>query len=169
MRFAALIDNWRNRPAHERWLIALPALALSGAIAWLGVVEPLAGMTTRLERALPGVEARQARIRAQVADVRAHPVASGAVVARSGNPAAIIAVAQSAIDRHRLRGATPVLERADDSRVRLAFARVPFHAVWPLLQDLQAQSGIRVVALRIDRIDASLARVDATLATGERR
>ena len=169
MRLAAVIDHWRNRPAHERWLLGVPVLALIGAIAWLGIVEPLSGIAARLERALPGVEARQARIRAQVADVRAHPVASGAVVARSGNPAAIITVAQAAIERHRLRSAMPVIERADDARVRLAFARVPFHSVWPLLQDLQAQSGIRVVALRIDRIDASLARVDATLATGERR
>ena len=169
MRLAALTDHWRNRPAHERWLIGVPTLALIGAIAWLGIIEPLSGITARLVRALPGIEANQARIRAQAADVRAHPVASGAVVARSGNPSAIITVAQAAIERHRLRGAMPVLERADDARVRLAFARVPFHSVWPLLQDLQAQSGIRVVALRIDRIDASLVRVDATLVTGERR
>lgn len=169
MQFASVIDHWRNRPPHERWLIGLPTLALAATIAWLGIIEPMSAITTRLERALPGIEADQARIRAQAADVRAHPVASGAVVALSGNVSAIINVAQSAIDRHRLRSATPVLERADDARVRLAFARVPFHSVWPLLQDLQAQSGIRVVALRIDRIDASLARVDVTLATGERR
>ena len=132
MRLTAFIDHWRNRPAHERWLIGLPALALIGAIAWLAIIEPLSAITARLERALPAIEANEARIRAQAADVRAHPIASGAVIARSGNVSAIIAVAQSAIDRHRLRSAMPVLERADDARVRLAFARVPFHSIWPL-------------------------------------
>ena len=169
MRLAPLIDHWRNRPPHERWLIGVPTLALVGVIAWLGIIEPLASITTRLERALPGIEAYQARIRAQAADVRAHPVASGAVVARADTASAIMTVVQAAIDRHQLRTASPVLERADDNRVRFALARVPFHSVWPLLQDLQAKSGIRVVALHIDRIDASLARVEATLGTGERR
>jgi type II secretory pathway component PulM len=169
MRIAALLDHWRNRPRHERWLIGAPVAALAAAIAYLGVIEPLAQARQRLERALPAIGAREARIRAQVADVRANPVAGSNAVARTGNAQAVVTATQAAIERHRLRTASPTVDRADDARVRVAFARVPFHAVWPLFQDLQSQLGIRVVALRIDRIDSTLARVEATLASGESR
>lgn len=169
MTLAAIIDGWRNRPPLERWLIGMPVVALVAAVLYLGVIEPLARATDRLERELPDIALRHARVRTQAADVRAHPVAPAGAVARAGNAPAMVTAAQAAIDRHQLRGAAPAIERADDARVRIAFARVPFHAVWPLFQDLQSQSGIRVVTLRIDRIDASIARVEAVLASGDTR
>lgn len=169
MTLSTLIDGWRNRPAHERWLIGAPVVALVVAVAYLGIIEPLSRAHSRLERSLPALEMREMRIRSQAADVRAHPVSGSSAVARSGNAQAVIGVAQGAIERHRLRSASPTVERADDTRVRIAFARVPFHAVWPFFEELQSRFGVRVIALRIDRIDASLARVEATVVSGESR
>ena len=155
------LDGWRNRPVRERWLIGLPAAALLAAILYLAVWEPLHASLLRLRAALPELEAQRELIRAQAVELRAQPAPAAA-------PAFNAALVQSVIEHRQLKGAAPTLEAAGENRARLAFARVPFHALWPLLQDLQADRGIRIVSLRVDRLDAANVRVDAILGTGER-
>ena len=155
------LDGWRNRPQRERWLIGLPAAALLAAILYLAAWEPLQASLLRLRAALPELEAQRELIRAQTAELRAQPAPAAA-------PAFNAALVQSSIERRQLKGAAPTLEAAGESRARLAFARVPFHALWPLLQDLQADRGIRIVSLRVDRLDAANVRLDAVLGTGDR-
>ena len=158
---------WRNRPARERWLIGVPVVALAGVVLYVAVLEPLAQSTARLSRILPELEARNQLIKAQTGEVRAQPVAAQVAAVKPANAAAIIPLVQSATERQQLRGASPAIERADDNRVRVVVARAPFHAMWPLLQDLQKQSGIRVVAMRVDRIDAGHARFEATVSAAD--
>lgn len=174
---ARALDHWRNRPARERWLLGLPALALLVVALYIGVWEPLRASTARLSGQLPEMEARRERIRVQTAELRGQPGAPNATGAPS-TPAARAASASvvqtqilAAIDRQQMRGAAPAIDRSGDStdRVRLVFPRVAFHAVWPLLQDLQKTSGIRVIALRVDRIDAANARFEASLGAADAR
>lgn len=160
MNVHATMAAWRNRPARERWLIGLPAVLLLGAALYIGVWEPLHGSIVRLRGALPALEARRDVIRAQAAELRA-PSAAAA-------PAFSTATVLAALERRQLKGALPSLEAADGGRARLAFAKVPFHAVWPLLQDLQADRGIRIVSLRVDRLDGGNVRLEAVLGAGER-
>lgn len=155
------LDGWRNRPPREQWLIGLPAAALLAAILYLAAWEPLHASLLRLRAALPELEAQREMIRAQAAELRARPAPAAA-------PAFNAASVQSAIERRQLKSAAPTLEAAGENRTRLAFARVPFHALWPLLQDLQADRGIRIVSLRVDRLDAANVRVDAVLGAGDR-
>ena len=186
---ARALDHWRNRPARERWLLGLPALALLVVALYIGVWEPLRASTARLSGQLPEMEARRERIRVQTAELRGQPGAPNATGAPStpsmpstpstpSTPAARAASASvvqtqilAAIDRQQMRGAAPAIDRSGDStdRVRLVFPRVAFHAVWPLLQDLQKTSGIRVIALRVDRIDAANARFEASLGAADAR
>ena len=156
----AAIAAWRNRPARERWLIGLPAVLLLGAVLYIGLWEPLQGSIARLRGALPALEARRAVIHAQAAELRA-PSGTAA-------PAFSTATVQAALDRRQLTGALPKLEATDGGRARLAFAKVPFHSVWPLLQDLQVDRGIRIVSLRVDRLDGGNVRLEAVLGAGER-
>jgi len=153
------IDAWRSRPARERWLIGLPAVALFVVVLYVTAWEPLHDSILRLRAALPEREARRELIRAQVAELRAQPGAGGA-------PAFNAAFVQAAIQRRQLQGALPALEPAGENRARLAFARVPFHAIWPLLQDLQIDKGIRIVSLRVDRLDGGNVRLEAVLGAG---
>lgn len=157
----AAIDAWRSRPARERWLIGLPAVMLFAVVLYIAVWEPLHGSIVRLRSTLPELEARRELIRAQTAELRAPP---GAAVAPVFNAALV----QAAIERRQLKGALPSLEPAGEHRARLAFARVPFHAIWPLLQDLQMERGIRIVSLRADRLDGGNVRLEAVLGAGDR-
>lgn len=154
----AAIDAWRSRPARERWLIGLPAVALLAVVLYIAVWEPLHGSILRLRSALPALEARRELIRAQTAEVRAQPGAAA--------PVFNAALVQAAIERRQLKGALPSLEPAGENHFRLAFARVPFHAIWPLLQDLQRDQGIRIVSLRVDRLDGGNVRLEAVLGAG---
>lgn len=155
----ATIDAWRNRPARERWLIGLPAVALLVVVLYIAVWEPLHGSIVRLRATLPDLEARRELIRAQTAELRAQSAAAVAPVFNA-------ALVQSAIERRQLKGALPSLEPAGENRFRLAFARVPFYAIWPLLQDLQMDKGIRIVSLRADRLDGGNVRLEAVLGAG---
>lgn len=157
----AALDAWRNRPARERWLIGLPAIALLVVVLYIGVWEPLSGSILRLRVMLPEQEARRELIRAQTSEMRALPPARA-------TPIFDTAQMQAAIERRQLKGALPTLEMAGEGRIRLAFARVPFHAIWALLQDLQIDRGIRIVSLRVDRLDSGNVRLEAVLGAGER-
>jgi len=154
----ASLDAWRNRPARERWLIGLPAAALAAVVLYIAAWEPLHGSTLRLRGRLPELQARLETVRAQAAELRAPPGASV--------PALDIAAVHAALERRQLKGALPVVEPAGGNRARLAFARVPFHAVWPLLQDLQTGRGLRIVSLRTDRLDDGNVRLEAVLGAG---
>ena len=161
MMFETLADAWRNRPARERWMLAAPFFALAVAVLYIGVIEPLRLSTERLRAGLPALEARRDLVRAQTQEMRAMPA--------TARPLRIdVATLQAALERNRLKDAGAVVEAAGDNRVRLALARAPFFSIWPLLQGLQNEHGVRIVSLRVDRLDASFARVDATLAAGER-
>ena len=154
-------DSWRNRPRREQWLIGVPAVALLAVLLYVAVWEPMHASLARLRAALPEVEARRELVRAQATELRALP--------RTTAPTALNAASvQGVIERRQLKGSAPTLEAAGESRARLGFARVPFHALWPLLQDLQTDKGIRIVSLRVDRLDSANVRVDALLAAGER-
>ncbi len=155
------LDGWRNRPPREQWLIGLPAVALLATILYVAAWEPLHGSLLRLRAALPELEARRELVRAQAAELRARPAPATASVFNA-------ATVQTALERRQLKGAAPTLDAAGENRARLAFARVPFHALWPLLQELQVDRGIRIVSLRVDRLDAANVRVDAVLGTGDR-
>jgi type II secretory pathway component PulM len=157
----AAIDAWRSRPARERWLIGLPAVALLVVVLYIALWEPLRGSIVRLRTTLPELEARRELVRAQAAELRVKPEAAAA-------PVLDAALVQALIERRQLKGALPALEAAGESRFRLAFARVPFHAIWPLLQDLQIDKGIRIVSLRVDRLDGGNVRLEAVLGAGER-
>jgi type II secretory pathway component PulM len=157
----ASIDAWRNRPAREQWLIGLPAVALLAVAVYIGLWEPLRGSIARLRTTLPELEARRDLIRAQAAELRATIDAAAA-------PVLSTAPVLAALERRQLTGALPTLEPAGEQRARLAFARVAFHSIWPLLEDLQMERGIRVVSLRADRLDGANVRLEAVLGTGER-
>jgi type II secretory pathway component PulM len=155
----AAIDAWRSRPARERWLIGLPAVALLAVVLYIAVWEPLHDSILRLASTLPELEARRELIRAQAAELRAQPAAAAVPVLNA-------ALVQALIERRQLKGALPALEPAGENHFRLAFARVPFHAIWPLLQDLQMDRGIRIVSLRVDRLDGGNVRLEAVLGSG---
>jgi type II secretory pathway component PulM len=160
MQYAA-IDAWRSRPARERWLLGLPAVALLAVVLYVAAWEPLHESILRLRGTLPELEARRESIRAQAAELRAQPGPAAA-------PGFNAALVQAALERRQLRGALPALEPAGENRNRLAFARVPFDAIWPLLQDLQMDHGIRIVSLRVDRLDGGNVRLEAVLGAGDR-
>lgn len=152
-------DTWRNRRPFERWILIAPAAALLVVAVELGVVEPLTAATARMRAALPAKIAERDLVQAQAAELRARPPTTAArPLSREAIEAALV---QSGI-----APADVTLESTGDNRLRLAIARVPFHALVPLLATLQQAHGVRAVALRIDRLDAANARVDATLASG---
>jgi len=157
----AIADAWRNRRAGERWLIAAPAAALLVVGLQFGVVEPLEAAATRLRAQLPALEAQRDRVRAQVQEYR-----SQAAPAR--RPALERASVEAALERHGLKGMPATIDAQNGGRLRVALPNAPFFAVWPLLQTLQNDYGARVIALRLDRLDASTGRVEAVLAAGER-
>jgi len=163
MKLRGVIDHWRNRPAREQWLIGVPVVALLAAVLYLGAWEPLRGSVARLRAALPDAEARRELVRMQTAELRAQPAPAAGTVAAPSAP-----LVQAALERRQLKSAQPTLEPAGEGRARLAFARVPFHALWPLLQELQNDRGVRVVSMRMDRLDGGNVRFEAVLGTGER-
>jgi type II secretory pathway component PulM len=157
----ALLDAWRNRRASERWLLAAPVVALLVVGLQFGVVEPLQTATARLRAQLPALEAQRDRIRAQVQEFRA----PAAPARRVGLERASV---EAALERHGLKGTPVAIDAQAGGRLRIALPNAPFFAIWPLLQTLQNDNGARVVVLRLDRLDARTARVEAVLAAGER-
>ena len=153
---ASKLDAWRNRPARERWLIGAPVVALAIVGLYLGVIEPMRDASMRMRAGLPALESRRSTIAAQTAELKSAP----STPARALNIVAI----QSLLARFGLSALNPALEPAGDNRARLALQRAPFFALWPFFQALQAEHGVRIVSLRIDRLDASQARVEAVLA-----
>jgi type II secretory pathway component PulM len=157
----ALVDAWRNRRASERWLLGAPVVALLVVGLQLGVVEPLQASAARLRAQLPALEAQRDRVRAQVQEFRAPaPPPRRATLDR--------AIIEAALERHGLKGIPVAIDAQSGGRMRVALPNAPFFAIWPLLQTLQNDHGARVVTLRLDRLDASNARVETVLATGER-
>jgi type II secretory pathway component PulM len=155
----SLADAWRNRRPLERWMMLAPAAALVVVALELGVVEPLGAASARMRAALPAKIAERDAVQAQAAELRAMPPSSARRTL--SRPAIEDALAKSGIDATQA-----TLESAGDDRLRLAIARAPFHALVPLLATLQQQLGVRAVTLRIDRLDAAHARLEATLASG---
>lgn len=164
MNFRALIDSWRNRRLRERWLIGAPIVALIVVVLYVGLIEPLRASSQKLRSGLPALEARREIVRAQTRESAARPPATTTPSKATLDPALI----QAALERHRLKASSPTVEAVGTDRARLALARVPFFAIWPFFQTLQNDQGLRVVSLRVDRLDASTARVEATIAAGDR-
>ncbi len=161
MSLRSIGDDWRNRPARERWMIGAPVVALLAVGLYLGAWEPLDASARRLRASLPELALQRDAILSQAEALRSPGAGTPAPALRTTAIAA-------ALERRQLGGARFTIEPSGTNRARLAAARVPFHAVWPLLQDLQNEQGLRVVSLRIDRVDASFVRVEATLGAGER-
>lgn len=159
MSLRARYDEWRSRPLPERWMISLPIAALVAAALYIGVWEPLVVSIGRLRAALPELVAQKDAIRAQADELRS---ASAPSVA----PSLRTTMISASLERRELAGAGTI-EPVGENRARLAFAHVPFHSLWPLLQDLQNEQGLRIVSLRMDRLDAGNVRVEAVLAAGE--
>lgn len=158
---AAILDAWRDRRAGERWLIAIPVIALIVIGLEVGVVEPLQAATARIRASLPLLEAQRERIRAETQEFRSRP-------AQPLQRALERAHVEAALERHGLKGIAATIEAVAGGRLRVALPSAPFFAVWPVLQTLQTEQGARVVTLRIDRLDASNARIEAVLATAGR-
>jgi len=156
-----LADSWRNRRPYERWLIGLPVAALLVAALQIGIVEPLQQASARLRASLPGLDARRDRIKAEIASLAA-PAQSAQL------PALDRAALDAALARHGVQGAGATIDTTTDGRVRLALPNAPFFALWPLLQTLQSGHGARVAALRVDRLDATNARVEVVFAPAGR-
>jgi type II secretory pathway component PulM len=157
----AFFDAWRNRRAGERWLLGAPVVALLVAGLHIGVVEPLQASTARLRAKLPALEAQRDRIRAQLQEYRAPAAPPRRSTLERAN-------VEAALDRHGLKGTPVTIDAQGGGRLRVALPNAPFFAIWPLLQTLQNDYGGRVVTLRLDRLDASNARVEVVLAAGER-
>jgi len=161
--FERVSDAWRNADTPRRMLLGIPAAALLVVVVYVGLVEPLEAASRNMRASLPSLEARRDIIRAQTQELRGQP-------ARPATAAAAIDIAsiQAALARHRLADLQPVVETKADNRTRLHLPRAPFFAIWPLFQTLQNDQGIRIVSLRVDRLDAVNARVEALLAAGDR-
>ena len=142
-------------------MIGIPAAALIVVATFVGVIEPLQSASRNLRTNLPALEARRDAIRAQAQELRSQ-------AARPATAAVDNAVIQAALARHRLTELQPVVEAKGDNRTRLHLPRAPFFSIWPLFQTLQTDHGIRIVSLRIDKLDAANARVEAMLAAGDR-
>jgi type II secretory pathway component PulM len=160
--FERMTDAWRNAGNARRLVFGLPATALIVAAVYIGVIEPLDASSANLRALLPSLEARRDVVRAQAQELRSQAV-------RPAASAALDAVTvQAALARHRLADMQPVVESKGDNRIRLNLPRAPFFAIWPLFQTLQNDHGVRIVSLRVDRLDAANARVEAMLAAGDR-
>jgi type II secretory pathway component PulM len=153
----SLVDAWRNRRPFERWMILAPAVALVVVVLEIGVVEPLSAASARMRAALPTKIAQRDLVDAQAREVRS---TTGASAPRALDRTAI----EPTLTKFGIPAGQASVEAAGNDRLRLAIARAPFHALVPLLATLQQQHGVRAVALRIDRLDASDARLEATLA-----
>ena len=148
------------------------ALCVAGAIV-IGVPS-----VPRAQQSVPAIDRRityilpqgnaltdsVASAQAQVQELRSQQ----ARPAKAGVAAVDGAAVHAALARHRLAESQPVVETKGENRTRLHLPRAPFFAIWPLFQTLQTENGIRIVSLRIDKLDASNARVEAMLAAGDR-
>lgn len=151
------MSYWQSRNPRERaFLIAVAALALLlmvVAFVWL----PLERSRKALRAELPRLEAATATMQRQadeVKRVRALPAAAPAA------PTPLATVVASGTIARNLPGTQ--LTVADERRVRLVAADVPFGALLEAIVAAQAAHGLRVDTARIDALPAA-GRVRAEL------
>jgi type II secretory pathway component PulM len=142
-------DAWRNRPGRERWLIGLPLVALVIVALYIGVIEPMRDASRAMRASLLALESRRATVNSQAAELRG---------GGSANPKPLsLPAIQSLLFRFQLSALNPTVDSAGANRARLSIARVPFFAIWPMLEALQSEQAVRLL-LRIDWLDSATAR-----------
>jgi general secretion pathway protein M len=151
---------WQLRSPGERTLLALGAVLLALALAWLFVYQPLARDTDRLTRQL-------ASDRATLADARrrADEIAGLARTAPSITVTDLRAALDPVLAQQGLKSAVTTIERIDNERIRLTFDTIAFDALTAFLDSLQREARLRAVELvATARVEPGQVRADATLA-----
>ena len=131
-------DAWHRLSSREQRIVAVAAIVVVGAIAWVGAWLPMNADIARLRRDVPRMEALAATARAQADDLTA--------LARAPAPARVdpLPAVERALAERNLRGAVTALD-VHEGRVRMTLSMVRFDALAPLL-DALARSGGLVVA-----------------------
>jgi type II secretory pathway component PulM len=121
-----MLDAWHRLSSREQRMVAVAAVAVLGAIAWVAVWLPMNADIVRLTRDVPRMESLAATARAQADDIVA--------ISRAPAPARVdpLPGVERVLAERNLRGAVTSLD-LHDGRVRITFAMVRFDALAPLL------------------------------------
>ena len=128
-------ETWQRMSPREQRMVAIAAVVVLGAIAWIGLWLPMNADIARLTRDVPRMESLAAAARVQADDIVA--LARAPVTA----PADPLPAVERVLAERNLRGAVGSLDM-QDGRVRMSFAMVRFDALPPLLDALARTAGL---------------------------
>lgn len=136
-------------------MVAIAAVVVAGAIAWIALWVPLTSDLARLSRDVPRAERMAADARAQ-ADDMASPARAPAP-ARGQDP---LPAVERVLAERNLRAAVSGLDLVD-GRVRMTFAMVRFDALPPLVDALARGAGVVPVEATVQpRVEAGFVRAE---------
>lgn len=144
----------------ERAAVVAGAVAVAAIVAYLAVIEPVAGAFAERERRIDALEGQLAWMRDAAAEARALRAGGARAAGSDDRPPYLVideALAGAGLPQPRR------LEPVGDGRARLAFgAGVPFDPLVRLIGRLVSESGLRVTRARIRGTDTA-GRVEAEL------
>lgn len=155
---------WDGRPARERRILAVGALALGPLASYFMLWQPAHEGVARLEKRLPLMRLQAAQMQRQASEVdvlrqRAQPALL--------NPTAMKTVIESSAATYQLRGAIESLEGMEPNGVRISFSSVPFAKWLEWMRALQRDQHIRVDTLSVVALQTEgMVKIDATLLNG---
>lgn len=156
------MNRWRDfllqRSRRERWGLAIAAVCLLLAIAYVFVWQPLAGARQRLNQRMPGLEIALQEMRAFAAELpRLTPRQPGT------GPMNREELALRA-KKHGLSVALGAESAVSPTRLAFHLPGASFPAVLGLLEDLRQESGWLVMELKLARVAAQTVNADVVLA-----
>jgi type II secretory pathway component PulM len=150
-------DAWLRMSPREQRMLAVAALVVVVAIAWIGVWAPMNADIARLARDVPRTEGLAAAARAQADDIVA--------LRRAPAPARAdpLPAAERVLAERNLRAAVGSLDM-QDGRVRVTFAMVRFDALAPLLDALARTGGLVPADIALQpRVEPGFVRAEISL------
>jgi type II secretory pathway component PulM len=146
-------ELWHRLSLREQRMVAVAAVAVLAAVAWVGAWAPINADIARLGRDVPRMEAQAVAARAQADDIVALERAPAPTRA---DP---LAAAERVLAERNLRPAAGSLDM-QDGRLRMSFAMVRFDALAPLL-DALARAGLVTADITLQpRVEPGLVRAD---------
>jgi type II secretory pathway component PulM len=149
-------ELWHRLSLREQRMVAIAAIAVLAAVAWVGVWTPMDADIARLARDVPRLEAQAAAAKAQADDI----VALGRATAPArGDP---LPAAERVLAERNLRAAASSLTM-QDGRLRMSFAMVRLDALAPLLDALSRAGLVPVDIVLQPRVEPGFVRADIAL------
>lgn len=156
--------SWDRRPAQERRILGLAAVALAPVVVYFLLWQPAHVAVAKLDKSLPMLRMQDELLKRQAMQASLLRQRSQPAVL---NPAAMKTAIENSAASFQLRNAIEALDGVEPNGVRIIFSSVSYAKWLRWMRNLQQEQHIRVETLNVVALQSpGLVKISATLVNG---